>query len=85
MSLSNKDNWFILSSFDEFTKEVDKKVAYATSPYTDGFAGWACKKDLILLKYYLEDALTKFSSYGSDEEQLIKELEEKKLIEILSK
>jgi hypothetical protein len=85
MSLTNKDNWFTMTSFDEFAREIDKKTSYAISPYTDGFAGWACKRDLILLKYYIEEKLSEFSNYGSDEDKLIKELEEKKLIEILSR
>ena len=46
----------------------------------DGFVTWRCKKDLYELLWYLEDKLERCSTYSTEEENLIKNRREHKII-----
>ena len=61
------------------------KIHFAESdPRMDGFTTWGCKKDLIMLKYYIDDILAKCSTYVGEEE-FINELEANRTFELLKK
>ena len=61
------------------------KIKFAcTDPRMDGFTTWGCKKDLIMLKYYIDDILAKCSTYVGEEE-FINELEANRTFELLKK
>jgi hypothetical protein len=67
-------------SIDEVKAHVDK-IAWAESdPRMDGFVTWRCKKDLYELLWYLEDKLERCSTYSAEEENLIKNRREHKII-----
>jgi len=56
----------------------------ATDPRMDGFTTFGCKKDLIMLKYYIEDLLEECDSY-SIEQKFIDELEASRTFKLLKK
>tara|TARA_R110000823_G_scaffold13866_1_gene45643 strand:+ start:2283 stop:2528 length:246 start_codon:yes stop_codon:yes gene_type:complete len=61
------------------------KIKYAaTDPRMDGFTTFGCKKDLIMLKYYIEDLLEECDSY-SIEQEFIDELEASRTFKLLKK
>lgn len=67
-------------SVDKIKAQVDK-IAWAESdPRMDGFVTWGCKKDLYELIWYLEDKLAQCSTYSTEEENLIKNRREHKII-----
>lgn len=54
------------------------------SPYNDGFVQWDCKKDLLEVKYYLEELLHKAPSFGQVEQGFIEDKEKQKTWKILN-
>ena len=56
----------------------------ATDPRMDGFTTFGCKKDLIMLKYYIEDLLEECNSY-SIEQEFVDELEASRTFKLLKK
>jgi len=55
-----------------------------TDPYMDGFTTWACKQDLIVLKYFIDELLDECPEY-SIEQEFIDELEAQKTFNLLKK
>jgi hypothetical protein len=64
--------------------QINSAVHEQNSGYTDGFVGWGYKQDLYRLKWILEDALRRSPSYLFEDDWL-REQEQKKIIDILSK
>jgi len=52
--------------------------------YTDSYIAWDCKQELYKIKWMVDEALNKSSTY-SGEEQWLKEQEQEKIIRILKK
>ena len=63
--------------------QINSAVYEQNSGYNDGFIGWGYKQDLYRLKWILDDALRRCPSYGPEEEWL-REMEKKKVLNILS-
>ena len=55
------------------------------SPYNDGFTAWAIKKDLLEIKFYLDNVLEKSPNFGSTEADYLAEQDKKKTWSILSR
>ena len=53
----------ILASLGKITREC-------TSPYNDGFTGFEAKKDLLEIKFFLEDCLERCPRFHGEEEIL---------------
>ena len=54
-----------------------------SSLYNDGFTSFECKKDLLLIKKLVDDALADAPNFGEIEERWLKEQEQKRIIKIL--
>jgi hypothetical protein len=54
-----------------------------SSLYNDGFTSFECKKDLLLIKKLVDDALADAPNFGEMEERWLKEQEQKRIIKIL--
>jgi hypothetical protein len=54
-----------------------------SSSYNDGFTSFECKKDLLLIKKLVDDALADAPNFGEIEERWLKEQEQKRIIKIL--
>ena len=54
------------------------------STYNDGFVRWDCKKDLLELKYYLEELLYNAPGFGEVEQGFIEDKEKQKIWKILN-
>jgi hypothetical protein len=61
------------------------KIKFAcTDPRMDGFTTWGCKKDLIVLKYYIDEMLEQCPTY-SVEQEFVDKLEQQKTFNLLKK
>lgn len=63
--------------------EINRMTYECTSPYNDGFVAWGVKQDLYRLKWILDDALRRCSTFVGEEEWL-REHDKKKVIKYLS-
>lgn len=59
-------NW----SKREIQDQLNRIVWAATDPRQDGFTTWSCKQDLYLVKFMVEDALARCSTYEGEKEWL---------------
>lgn len=59
-------NW----SKKEIQDQLDRIVWAATDPRQDGFTTWAYKQDLYLVRFMVEDALARCSTYEGEKEWL---------------
>jgi hypothetical protein len=64
-------------------REINAAAYDATSRLNDGFIQWGAKQDLYILKWIVEDALRRCSSFGDTEAEWLKQKEQEKLIRIL--
>ena len=71
-------------SVDKIKQELWKIKYAATDPRMDGWTTFACKKDLIMLKYHIDELLNECSTY-SVEAEFINELEQEKTLKLLKK
>ena len=78
MCMGFKKNWDVST----VAQQINTMVYEANSGYTDGFVGWGIKQDLYRIKWLLDDALKRCSTYAPEEEWL-REQEQKKIIKIL--
>jgi hypothetical protein len=74
-----KKNWDVA----DVARQINTMVYETRSLYNDGFVGWGCKQDLYRIKWLVEDALKRCSTYAPEEEWL-REQEKKRVVEILS-
>jgi len=71
-------NWNV----EEIKREIDK-IAWAESDNRmDGYVTWTCKKELYDVLWYVEEKLSKCSTYA-DEEEYIKNHEFQKMWDVL--
>ena len=63
--------------------QINSAAYECNSPFNDEFIGWGYKQDLYRLKWILEDSLRRCGSFGSTEEDWLKEQEQEKIIKIL--
>jgi hypothetical protein len=73
-----KKSWDIA----DVARQINTLTMEANSPYNDGFVGWGCKQDLYKIKWLVDDALKRCSTYAPEAEWL-REHEKKKVIGIL--
>ena len=53
---------------DDIKREIDK-IAWAEGDnYSDGWSTWKCKQDLYDILWYVEEKLSKCSTYADEEE-----------------
>ena len=64
------------------TQEIDKIACAERDLMMDGYITWNCKKDLYEILWYIEEKLSKCSTYAVEEE-FLKEHEVKKMWKVL--
>lgn len=74
-----KKNWDVA----DVTSQIYSISREASSPYNDGFTAWGCKQDLLLIQQIVNDAVKRCPSFGSMEEEWLKEQEQKRIIKFL--
>jgi hypothetical protein len=74
-----KKSWDV----SEITSQIHTLAREASSPLNDGFTGWGCKQDLLILQKLINDAVEKSPSYGETESAWLKEQEQKRIIKYL--
>jgi len=66
----------------DICNNISKITFAAQDPRMDGFVTWGCKQDLYEILWFVEDELSKCSTY-TDEEEFVKKREQHKLLKIL--
>ena len=74
-----KKNWDVA----DVTSQIYSISREASSPYNDGFTAWGCKQDLLLIQQIINEAVKRCPSFGSTEEEWLKEQEQKRIIKFL--
>lgn len=70
-------------NMENAVREIHGATRDATNSQNDGYIMWGAKQDLYRLKWILEDSLRRCGSFGSTEEDWLKEQEQEKIIKIL--
>jgi len=55
------------------------------SPYNDGFTGWNCKQDLLIIQELVNEALKDSPTFGDLETDWLKNREQQRIIKILKR
>lgn len=63
---------------DKIISELRACTAQASSYYNDGFSAWGCKKDLLRVKYALEEMLERCPTFSSEEQKFHDEMSKQK-------
>jgi hypothetical protein len=71
---------FSKPDLDGARNAIRKSLGEIRSPYNDGWTSSYCKKDLYLLKCWLEDEYRKLPTFSGEEEW-----EQERLIEVLKR
>jgi hypothetical protein len=74
-----KKSWDV----DGISSQIHSLSRECSSPYNDGFTAWGCKQDLLVLQQLINDALKHAPTFGSMEEDWLKEQEQKRIIKLL--
>ena len=68
----------------DICSEIQRITFAATDPREDGYVSWGCKQDLYEILWFVEDELSKCSTYV-DEKEFVKRREQNKLLKALGK
>lgn len=63
---------------DKIISELRSCYAQASSVYNDGFSAWACKKELLRVKYALEEMLDHCPNFSLEEEKFHEDMAKQK-------
>lgn len=64
---------------DKIISDLRAAASQANSSYNDGFSAWGCKKDLLKVKYALDDMLHNMPTFNYLEQQFIDEQEKNRV------
>lgn len=70
---------------DKIISELRAAAAQANSSYNDGFSAWGCKKDMLKVKYALDEMLATTSHFSHLEDRFVEEQEKTQVWKTLSK
>jgi len=59
-------------------------TAQAVSPYNDGYGAWDCKKDLLTVKYALDEMLERCPSFSTVEDSFHEDMSKQKTWKVLN-
>ncbi len=63
---------------DKIISDLRACAGQAISPYNDGYSAWYCKKDLLIIKYELEELLDRCPTFSHVEEKFHDEMAKQK-------
>lgn len=66
----------------DVARQINTASFECSSPYNDGFYAWGVKQDLYILKWHIEDALSRCPTFDGEEEW-VRTQEKEKVIRIL--
>lgn len=69
---------------DDIQRQINACSVQVNSIYNDGFTGWACKQDLLRVKYQLDELLRSMPKFAGEEE-FVNELEKQLMWKRLNK
>jgi len=64
---------------DKIISDLRAAAAQANSPYNEGYSQWGCKRDLLKVKYALDDMLNGMATFSDLEQRFIEDQEKKKV------
>ena len=74
-----KKNWDI----GDIASQINSLVIEINSRHNDGFTAWYSKQDLWQIKWLVDDAVKRSTDFGQDEEQWLKEQDQKRMWQTL--
>ena len=69
---------------DKIISDLRACTAQAVSPYNDGYSAWDCKKDLLTVKYALDEMLERCPSFSTVEDSFHEDMLKQKTWKILN-
>jgi len=70
---------------NNIVQQIHSATAECRSSHNDGFTAWYVKQDLLQIKEILDEAIQNCPSFGTTEEDWLREQEQRKIIRILKK
>jgi len=64
---------------DKIISDLSTAAAEACSSYNDGFSAWQCKKDMLKVKYALDEMLERTPNFSHLEEEFVQAQEKQKV------
>lgn len=69
---------------DKIINDLARCYAQAASPFNDGFSAWNCKKDLLKVKYDLDEKVARLPNFGHLETEFHEEIAKSKTWKVLN-
>jgi len=69
---------------DKIISDLHACSAQASSVYNDGFSAWDCKKDLLRVKYALDEMVERCPNFSHEEEKFHEEMAKQKTWKVLN-
>lgn len=63
----------------DIASQINSLVIEINSSYNDGYTAWYSKQDLWRIKWLVDDAIKRSTNFGQDEEEWLKEQDQKKM------
>ena len=63
---------------DRIISELNRCAAQASSSYNDGFSAWGCKRDLLRVKYALDEMLERCPNFSDVEKHFHEDMAKQK-------
>jgi len=80
----NKMGFRIIWDADKIISDLRACAAQAASPYNDGYSAWYCKKDLLTVKYALDEMLERCPTFSTDEGSFHQDMAKQKMWKVLN-
>jgi hypothetical protein len=74
-----KKSWDV----SDIMSQIQSLSRECQSPYNDGFTGWNCKQDLLIIQELVDEALKDSPAFGDLETGWLKNREQQRIIKIL--
>jgi hypothetical protein len=70
-------------NMQDVQQQIHRCYAQVVSHYNDGYTQWDCKKELLELKFELDELLKNTPHFSHEEDNFLAEQEKKKIVKIL--
>ena len=75
-----KQSW----NAQDLRNQISRMAGEMNSPYNDGWVSWSIKKDLLGIKFLLDEALEQSGNFGEEERKFFEERNKQKMWKILN-
>lgn len=68
----------------DIIRQLNLCSSQVNSPFNDGWTSWGCKKDLLTVKYHLDELLAEAPKFSHVEADFVNEMEKQKTWKVLN-